>query len=266
MSYEQISSTLLLPLQDDSSFSSPTLSFAESFATAYSSPSQAGSDTSPSLLPSSALVPAQPLRKSISVDSFVQFSRDPHSVAGSSSIRGTVASELSRNISNASPPAPKTEREFWPARDRGSSFSSARDGDESVVDSDVERSDPSNSPVDRYRHTSLKGQDQSKSFIRGGDLSLPSRSTSSHTPTLSSMSSTSSMVSNSTNSSTLEDVPRQQSLSSLQSLPGRSAPLPSVIPGRIRSGSLGMYANPSSRRMLINTSVGRSLLVSIFVN
>ncbi|RDB28973.1 Ras guanine nucleotide exchange factor P [Hypsizygus marmoreus] len=240
---------------------SPTPSFAESFATAFTSHNDAGPENSTSLPATSSLAPLQTqnLRKSISVDSFVQFGRDVYTSSGPRPNRGNTGSALDppRNLVFGVSTTLQAEREqFRSGRNRGSSVSSTRDGDESVVDSDVERSDPLNSPVDRYRHTSLKTQDQSRPFVRGGELPLPSR-----TPTLSSTSSMSSILSASTSSSTLEDVPRQLSLSSLSSFPGRRAPLPTNSAGRIRSGSLGMYTSPA-RRILVDTQISNPDILS----
>lgn len=221
---------------------SPTPSFAESFATAYTS--QADLENIPSLSAESSLVPS--LRKSFSVDSFVQFGHNNHSAASETRPNLTNTSstlDTPKNLFFNGPPILTTEQDqFLFSRNRGSTVSSTRDGD--GVDSDAERSDPLNGAIERYRHTSLK--DQSRPLIRGGELPLPSR-----TPTLSSPSSMSSITSTSTTSSTLEGVPRQQSLSSLQSFPERPSPAPS---GRFRSGSLGTYTHPG-RHMLINTQV-----------
>ncbi|KAF8078601.1 ras guanine nucleotide exchange factor domain-containing protein [Lyophyllum atratum] len=241
--------SLPLPQSDDPYYIpfSPTPSFAESFATAYTSQADSENLASPS-----SLAPVQSLRKSLSVDSFVKFGRNVHPDSRSTRLNTGSTLDTPKDLVFGASPALTTERDqFLFGRQRGSSISSVRDGDESVADSDVERSDPLNSPVERYRHASLK--DQSRPYIRGGELPLPSR-----TPTLSSTSSMSSMISTATSSSTIEDVPRQQSLSSLQSYPGRSTP--TAAPGRIRSGSLGTYTNPG-RHMLIDTqlSSGSSL-------
>ncbi|KAG5635097.1 hypothetical protein H0H81_012453 [Sphagnurus paluster] len=245
MSEEPAPVSLLLPDPEDPNGIpfSPTPSFADSFATAYTSP--ADLDTI-SAVPSPSLAPLQSLRKSISVDSFVHFGRDHHPTGGSSSSRIAPGSILDtpRNLVFGSSPPFTTERDqVLGGRNRGSSVST-RDGEESTFDSDVERSDPLYSPVERYRHASLK--DQSRPLIRGGELPLPSR-----TPTLSTTSSMSSVMSTSTSPTTLEEVPRHLSLSSLQFYTRTPQLAPS---GRIRSGSLGTYTN-TGRHALINTQM-----------
>ncbi|GLB36172.1 putative guanine nucleotide exchange factor for Ras-like small GTPases [Lyophyllum shimeji] len=228
---------------------SPTPSFAESFATAYTS--QTDLENAAALSPSSSLAPMQGLRKSISVDSFAKFGRDvhPHIAPHSTRVDTSPTLDTPRNLVFSAPAALTTESDrLLFGRHRGSSIGSVQDGGDSAADSDVERSDPLSSSVERYRHSSLK--DQSRPHIRGGELPLPSR-----TPTLSSTSSMSSMITTSTSSSTMEDVPRQQSLSSIHSYSGR--PIPIAPTGRIRSGSLGTYTNPA-RHALCETrqSVG----------
>jgi hypothetical protein len=218
-----------LPPSDDSDYISfsPTLSFAESFSTAYT---QFDSNLPPVSPPHA---PLQNLRKSFSVDSFAQYHRDKHPTLAPRPTRGNSTSGQSRAF--ATPTDRKREREFrQPVNE------------ESSVDSDVERSDPLNSPNERHRQTSLK--DQPRPLIRGGELPLPSR-----TPALVFTSSMSSIASTSTVSSTLEDWPRQQS-QSLQFFPGRGENSLPPSSGRIRSGSLGVYPS-AGKRMLINTQV-----------
>lgn len=210
---------------------SPTLSFTESFSTAYTSHTQFDSN-SPALAPH---VHLQNLRKSLSVDSFAQYNRDKHPTLVPRPSRGSSTSGSSRAFQAATPTDLKREREFRRPVD-----------EESSVDSDVERSDPLNRPIDRYRLSSLK--DQPRPLIRGGELPLPSR-----TPAHTSMPSVSSIASSFTNSSTPEDCPRQQS-QSLQFFPGRGETSLPPLSGRIRSGSLGMYPS-AGKRMLINTQV-----------
>nr|KAG5648008.1 hypothetical protein DXG03_007042 [Asterophora parasitica] len=242
---EPTPSTLSLPHRDDSNYIpfSPTPSFADSFATAYTSQA----DPENALSPPSSLAPPQSLRKSLSVDSFVNFGRNSRPAASSRPSRNGTGSPLDTprtSVFKVSPALALEREQFMYGRNRASSVSSTTNGDEATVDSDVERSDPLNSHVERYRHASLK--DQSRPPIRGGELPLPSR-----TPTLSTTSSISSTISNSTSSSTMEDFPRQQSLSSLPSFSGRPTP---KATGRIRSGSLGTYTN-TGRHMNINTQL-----------
>ncbi|KAF8898717.1 ras guanine nucleotide exchange factor domain-containing protein [Infundibulicybe gibba] len=222
---------------------SPTPSFTskDSFATAHSSVSPLPPRISPVRAPFS-LSPPQSLRKSISVDSFVHYGRDSQPPVPSRPNRVNTSSALDSprpNPYSSSPVLPRDREQS--GRDRGASVSSSRDAYESScgVDSDVERSDPLHSPVERYRHPSLK--EQARPFVRAGELPLPAR-----THTLSSTSSMSSMITTSTDSSTLEDVPRMHSVSSLQSLPHRSTPF--SAPGRVRSGSLGVYMPNSGKR------------------
>lgn len=228
---------------DDSDYISfsPTLSFAESFSTAHTSHTQFDSSQSPTQPVSPLNAPLQSLRKSLSVDSFAQYNRPTLAPRPS---RGNSTSGSSRVFTTSTDL--KREREFRRPVD-----------EESSVDSDVERSDPLNSPIDRYRHTSLK--DQPRPQIRGGELPLPSR-----TPALTSTPSVSSIASTSTNSSTLEDWPRQQS-QSLQFFPGRGETSLPPLSGRMRSGSLGMYPS-AGKRMLINTQVSAVRLEVLFVS
>ncbi|KAF9044714.1 ras GEF [Hymenopellis radicata] len=248
------SEALRPPKQDgfDSSVgTSPAPSFAESFSTALTSPSHMALDNPPS---TSLLPPPSSLKKSISVDSFVQYGRD-HIPIATRPNRGHTSSALEAPKGLLFDPTHKIDRErrITIGRSRGASVSSA--GDDRAVsvvgESDVERSDILNTPIDAYNRISLKGQDKGKSFVSGGELPLPSR-----TPTLSTTSSMSSIMTASTSSSTQEGVPRMQSASSLHSMARRSLPASSAA-GRSRSGSLGMYptSNSSSRRMMINTSL-----------
>ena len=232
---------------------SPAPSFAskDSFSTALSSPSQVtlAQEESPSAS-GSTLMPMSPsnLRKSISVDSFVNYGRDPlPATTRQHRSQTNAALESPKNLRFDS--SQKMDRDTClGGRLRGASVSSVIEERTSVAeDSDIERSEVLNSSIDDYKRTSFKGQDKIKSFVGGGELPLPSR-----TPALSTTSSMSSILSSSTSSSTQEGVPRMQSHSSLQSLAKKSTPA-ATASGRSRSGSLGMP--PSSRRMMINTSV-----------
>ncbi|KAL0571812.1 hypothetical protein V5O48_010142 [Marasmius crinis-equi] len=227
---------------------SPASSFAsrESFLTAVSSPttSEIDSPIPPSPIPASLLSPQSTgLRKSVSVDSFVHYPQ-LHSGVATRPNRGNTGSALEPPRGLISGLRKGLDNQLAAsARGRGGSVSSVKDGYQSSVagDSDVERSD-----ILRYKRSSLKGQDSTRSFIRGGELPLPSR-----TPTLSTTSSMSSIVTASTSSSTQDGRASIQSTPSVQSLQSlRPNPVSS---GRTRSGSLGVYAPSSGRRMQINT-------------
>lgn len=225
----------------------PSFTSKDSFLTAVSTPSSLDHEASVPLspLPTSHTSSQTGLRKSVSVDSFVHYAREASSTVSTRPNRGNTSSALEppRGLISGyrrGMDVPLTVN----TRERGESVSSMKDGYQSSVagDSDVDRSDILSGSVDRYGHSSLKSQDPTKSFIRGGELPLPSR-----TPTLSTTSSMSSILSSSTTSITQEG----QSTSSLQGLP-RQTPADS---GRARSGSLGVYAPSSGRRIQINTHV-----------
>jgi len=245
------------PVDSDSATSShPTASLPlpHSFSTAFNSSSQLDFDSAKSPKAASSLAPPQSLRKSISVDSFVQYGRDSPSSGGARPNRGNTGSALEppRSLVFGVSSRLRREREqrVQYGRIRGASVSTAQDDYNSslIPDSDLERSDPLNRPAESFRRASLKGHEQSRPFIRPGELPLPSR-----TPTLSSTSSTSS-ISVSTGSSNHEDVPRLQSVSSLQSIPRRGITSSiGATSGRARSGSLGVYAPNTGKRILINT-------------
>ncbi|PFH54496.1 hypothetical protein AMATHDRAFT_70 [Amanita thiersii Skay4041] len=204
-----------------------------------------------------SLSPSPSLRKSVSVDSFAQYGRESPVHSGPRPTRGNTSSALEppRTLVYGISTSLKKEREqqLQGSRTRGASTISNKTAYESSLhhDSDVERSDTMGSPVERYRHNSLKPQDYSKPALRAGELSLPSR-----TPTLSTTSSMSSVVTNfTTNSPTLEEVPRLMSQSSLQAMPRRGT-LPTVSDiGRARSGSLGVYNSSSTKRSVMVTNL-----------
>ncbi|KAJ7071009.1 ras guanine nucleotide exchange factor domain-containing protein [Mycena amicta] len=155
------------------------------------------------------------VRKSVSVDSFANYPRDPaprpnrgHTSSAAEPPRGLIMPTRNPVQING--------------RNRGASVSSSlRDSG----DSDVER--------DAF-HDRYAGMENSKP-IRGGDLPLPPRTT------LSSTSSMSSIMSVSTSSSTEDGVQPRQSVR------------PPILAraGRARSGSLGVY--PSAKYTHINT-------------
>ncbi|KAF9526442.1 ras guanine nucleotide exchange factor domain-containing protein [Crepidotus variabilis] len=142
---------------------SPAPSFAESFATARTSPDDDEDADFVSLTrlgpPSSTLAPPQSLRKSISVDSFAQY----NSSRQLDSPRTPVEQHLSRQP--------------WISRHRGESLSSVDHPVARPMDADGDRYDPlSAAATERYRRASLKVHEPPKSSIRAGDLPLPSRS------------------------------------------------------------------------------------------
>ncbi|KAF8973945.1 ras guanine nucleotide exchange factor domain-containing protein [Flammula alnicola] len=216
---------------------SPALSFAESFSTAYTSPSREEEDETTRLGPSS-LAPPQNLRKSVSVDSFAQYSRE-----GSRS-QSNESSEPPRNLVYGIQVETQahSDKPAWSPRHRGESLSSMhRDYDSSFpLDSDVDRYDPISLPaIERFRHQSLKGQDPSKTFIRGGELPLPSRAQNSSSATT-------------PNDRERESLPSISSTSSLQSASRRGNAYVTPSAGRMRSGSLGYNPSSSSKRTVVN--------------
>ncbi|THV04927.1 ras GEF [Dendrothele bispora CBS 962.96] len=243
--------TLTVPSSLTGALYSPSSTSKESFLTAVSSPDSEEQPTSKPVHSTPSLQPPQSLRKSVSVDSFVQYGREVHPPVVNRPSRGhtgsaleppkgltfTVSKGLRRDLDH-------TQQSF---RARGTSVSSVRDGYQSSLagDSDVDRSDTLHSPTDRYRHLSLKSQEHSKGFVRGGELPLPSR-----TPTLSTTSSMSSIMSASTSSSTQEAAPVTRPVTSHKMASGATSGGSS---SRTRSGSLGVYN--AGKRIFINTQV-----------
>ncbi|KAF7306943.1 Ras guanyl-nucleotide exchange factor [Mycena indigotica] len=156
---------------------------------------------------------ATTVRKSVSVDSFANYSRD-----------ATTRPTRGHTSSAAEPPRglimPSRNPVQITSRNRGASVSSTQY--DPSVDSDVER----DAFHERYTATE-------NSKLRGGDLPLPPRTT-----TLSSTSSMSSIISASTTSSTEDGIHIRQ------------VPRPPAT-SRARSGSLGVY--PSAKYSHINT-------------
>jgi hypothetical protein len=200
----------------------------------------------------SALPAPLGLRKSLSVDSFVQYGRE------ATSSTGTRANRVYTGPSFA--PSQDLVFEVSARLKQGNDVpdpalqvpgtSSGEEYDQSLVsDSDIERSDPLNQLGERGRRVSAKSQEKNRLSIRGGELPLPSR-----TPTLSMTSSTSSF--SGTSSSSREHAPSLQTASSMQSMARRGASIFAGVPtGRTRSGSLGVYVTHSGKPMLINTRV-----------
>ena len=220
---------------------SPSPSFADSFATAYTSPVDENDEIS--RLGPSSLAPPQSLRKSISVDSFAKYGRDG---ARSNRKNGTASPDSPRSPVYGSPveSAVRPDRKPWSGRIRGESLSLMQ-RDHCIppaLDSDGDRYDPLTS-IERFRRVSLKNPDPLRSAIRGGDLPLPSRSQ------------TSSMSGTPTNTTPREGLSQVPSSSSLASSSKRPFNFAVANPGRSRSGSLG-YAPPSApKRMVINTHI-----------
>lgn len=206
---------------------SPSLSLAESFSTAYTSATSPDDNPESTRLLSSSLAPPYSLRKSISVDSFAQYTRD-------------ARAPLAENQLPAYGTSAGTEREpiSWSSRSRGQSLSSIQpDHPPSFpLDSDVDRYEPlSVSPTERFRRQSLKSPESPMSPLRGGDLTLPSRTSSTITP----------------NPYERGDFPSVASASSLQSSSKRANAYQHQLPpaGRLRSGSLG-YNMPSTKTIM----------------
>lgn len=198
-------------------------------------------------IPEQSLVSAPSLRKSVSVDSFSQYNRETPAITGLRPNRGYTSSALEppRTVIYGVSSSLKEENgeESQASLNHGTSSTPNKNAE---PNSDLERSDSLKSPVVRYRHNSLLPQDQTKPFMRGGELQpLPLA----RTPTLSTASSLS------TNSTRLDDAPRSQSSSSLQQIPRRGT-LPALSsPSRARSGSLGMYSSAPLRRSAANGAI-----------
>lgn len=223
---------------------SPAPSLAESFSTALSSPGDNSDETSH--FGPSSLAPHQSLRKSTSVDSFAQLRDSPRTYTYS-----TDSPEFSRqNVYGSHSVAQgRPEKQPQSGRHRGESLSSAerRPDASPPSDSDIDRYDPLNvTPADRFRRTSLKNSDSSKSFIRGGDLPLPSRARNNSitiTPILSIFEE---------RGSQRGSLPSVSSMSSLQSSKRKINNYADSNTGRMRSGSLGYNPPVSAKRTAIN--------------
>lgn len=236
----------------------------ESFSTALTSShidSPTGSDSpppSPSRLSSSAL--PQNLRKSISVDSFVhgrdgpQSGSRPRTTRTYTSPNGLDSPAVFPLTATAStsripeqPPVPP------PQRLRGHSLSAKaatllvrrERSDDSVGDSDLERSDRLHSSADSSRRASLKRKEP-RPVIRGGELPLPSR-----VHALSSASSASVPTASSKNGQ--DGGHPMQKTSSAQPLKRPVNISLGTLPSRPRSGSLGV--TNVGRHIVINTDV-----------
>lgn len=206
---------------------SPAISFAESFTTAYTSPTPGEEYEDFSRLDMSSL--------SLSLDQDIQ-----HSVTNDSVPRSHQEDIAQTSTGNSFPTfstgvgAPGEAQvvsmeSTWSSRHRGESFSSL------VTAHDLDRDeDEPISPVsgERFRHQSLQSQEAPIPFVRGGDLPLPSR-----TPT-SSLSGPSAHNEQIVSSSSLQSIPSQHGSYN--------------TPGRVRSGSLGFGTPNFSRRTVVN--------------
>ena len=184
------------------------------------------------------------LRKSLSVDSFVQYSRETTSKAGSRPNRVQTSPGCTPQSGQPFEASTQLKQEAdafrWSSQLRGASVGGESD-QAFLGNSDIERSDSINLLSERGRRVLTKSHEKNKSPIYGGELPLPSR-----TPTLSLPS----------NANTREYAPRLQTASSMQSIPRRGAnTLTGITTGRARSGSLGVYVTHSGKPMLINTRV-----------
>ena len=217
-------------------------------------------ELSPSRLSSSSVSPRQGLRKSLSVDSFVQFGRDSASKPGTRPNRVNTESGLDppRGLVFEGPGLRRDREHCSARRSRGVSVSTASDEYDHylVGDSDIERSSVLDPSSEGGRRDSMKSQEQIKSFVGGGQLPLPSR-----TPTLSSTSSKSSI--SGTSSVTGGNSPRLQYASSMQSISMRA-----IVSGRgrTRSGSLGMHMGSSGKRIHINTQLSAVCVFFLLVD
>jgi hypothetical protein len=236
----------------------------ESFSTAFTSShidSPTGSDSpppSPSRL-SSATIP-QNLRKSFSVDSFVHGRVSPQSGSrprtnrtytspnglDSPAVFPLSATAISSSIPEQ-PSAPPTQRL------RGHSLSAKaatllvkrERPDDSVGDSDLERSDRLHSSADSSRRASLKRKEP-RPVVRGGELPLPSR-----VHALSSASSAS-VPTTSSRARKEGSHPMQKTSSAQPSKRPLNVSL-GAVSSRPRSGSLGI--TNTGRHIIINTDV-----------
>lgn len=210
---------------------SPTSSYS-SFSTAVTSPSQ-GDPESPSSPTSSSsrFPPPQSLRKSISVDSFVHYSKESHNPVTTRPNRGNTVVDPPRSRVYEVSPTLRKEREMMHQQNKDAPADADRPGSLSSESADGTR---------------RKGLEQSRSFVPAGELPLPTR-----TPTLSTASSASHV---STSSSSTQDT-GPTTLTSTSSLPQVDQRTASFSNGRARSGSLGVYTSPPGRRIIINTQL-----------
>lgn len=171
------------------------------------------------------------LRKSLSVDSFVKYSRDTRTSVASP----TVASRPGQPYTDSKRSHPTLTRS---SREQTNPLVPNFDSTD-PTDSDVDRYDPLSSPVERYRQVSLTTQEPYKPVIRGGHLPLPSRA-----PSLGYSSSMGNVTTSVTYSANRSSRKRSDSTQS-----------PTPESGRARSESLGIYSSPFRKPTLIDTNV-----------
>lgn len=245
------------PDQEHSSFircSSASRASQNSFSTAMSTTPAPGSPPESQTHPASpigplSLAPPQPLRKSLSVGSFVR--RDPLA-------NGTRTKRTNTDLAMQVPVLlPLGSRDYEHrafqqiTRHRGVSFSTQGDYDPSIFeDSDFDAWHCSN-----RRRSSLKGKDQHHPLVPPGQLKLPPRM-----PALSIASSISSI--STAPGSPMEEYRRLHSTTSMQHIPTRlTHPGVASISGRARSGSLGVKVTGSGKPMFVNTSPPVCLII-----
>ena len=223
----------------------------QSFATALTSSKQG----TPVSIENSDLRATSPtplgLRKSVSVDSFVQYGRDSVPQAAPRPSRGHTSPGYPISPVHVSDATTRLRQENEIIQRSLRLRNSIADSGQLVIgDSDVERSEPLLLLGDRARRMSSRAIDRHKTLIRGGELPLPSR-----TPTLSTVSTISSVSGVSLGARELPPH-RLQSASSMQSMSRRSINTALSNPtGRARSGSLGVYVTQSGKPILVNTRV-----------
>lgn len=225
----------LPPLDLQNTAGDSNMPFADSLSSAFQA---INPNLPPSSQPRQSLSPP-PLRKSISVDSFVT----PPSLSSPRQHRDTQP-PASRGFVAGLTSAFRRESaaDLRSSRNRGASVSSVRE-QQQQADPDVDRH-PLPDREQRFRLSSLKGPDPSRLPVRGGELPLPARTPSSANEISVPLSPTSPpsehMGHASHASPTHQPVPRR-----LINTPSN--------PGRTRSVSIGAQSNPPPKRMVVNT-------------
>lgn len=217
------------------------------------SPTIATRPPPPALPPSTHLPPQQNLRKSVSVDSFINFERDNSSTSSSSrpprAIHAPAGSSGTRRTELSVDSARRYDAESTPfyVRTRGVSMSARSDGHDSPVEQNFESESwqPLKKVGDKSRRGSVKGKEQARQSRRPGDLKLPARNQLPAVPV-------NNMPCQHPQPVLRDDTRRLHSTTSLQSFPRHSS-LTDVISGRVRSGSLGLQANSGGRSLLGDT-------------
>lgn len=170
--------------------------------------------------------PPRALRKSLSVDSLAVSPPRTHKELPHPPSRGFVAGLASafRRESNS---------DLRSTRNRGASVSSIREK-QPQVESDVDRH-PLPDRDHRFRRPSLRGADHAKPTVRGGELPLPARtSTSAHDPV------------------TPTNIPPDQAVPAQNPTSRRIVNAPANS-GRTRSMSNGTQSQQPHKRMAVNT-------------